>query len=75
MHIILNMSTTIQHEPPDSTTMVLPLLKMTPEKTSKNEGESFSKHQTPFIAIPPEIHLKIFKLLNPIDSTCLSLVK
>ncbi|CZR53223.1 uncharacterized protein PAC_03101 [Phialocephala subalpina] len=29
---------------------------------------------TPFLGLPPEIHLKIIKLLNPIDATCLSLV-
>jgi hypothetical protein len=75
MHIILNMSATIEQEPPDSITMALPLLKITPQQTSKNEWKSFPKEKTPFLAIPPEIHLKIFKLLNPIDSTCLSMVK
>lgn len=30
---------------------------------------------TPFLGLPPEIHLKIIKLLNPIDATCLSLVR
>lgn len=29
----------------------------------------------PFLTLPPEIILKVFKVLNPIDSTCLSLVK
>jgi len=33
-----------------------------------------TKHTVPFLAVPPEIHLKIFSLLNPIDSVCLSLV-
>lgn len=34
-----------------------------------------TKHTVPFLAVPPEIHLKIFSFLNPIDSVCLSLVK
>jgi hypothetical protein len=34
-----------------------------------------TKHTVPFLAVPPEIHLKIFSLLNPIDFVCLSLVK
>jgi hypothetical protein len=29
----------------------------------------------PFLGVPPEIHLKIFTFLNPIDAVCLSLVK
>jgi len=29
----------------------------------------------PFLRVPPEIHLKIFTFLNPIDAVCLSLVK
>ena len=29
----------------------------------------------PFLGVPPEIHLKIFTFLNPIDSVCLSLTK
>jgi hypothetical protein len=29
----------------------------------------------PFLCVPPEIHLKIFTFLNPIDAVCLSLVK
>lgn len=32
-------------------------------------------HLTPFLAMPPEIHLKIMSFLHPIDATCLSLVK
>ncbi|KAH8818178.1 hypothetical protein F5882DRAFT_512489 [Hyaloscypha sp. PMI_1271] len=28
----------------------------------------------PFLGVPPEIHLKIFTFLNPIDAVCLSLV-
>ncbi|KAE9375459.1 hypothetical protein N431DRAFT_502353 [Stipitochalara longipes BDJ] len=28
----------------------------------------------PFLGVPPEIHLKIFTILNPIDAVCLSLV-
>jgi hypothetical protein len=35
----------------------------------------FPKDTVPFLAVPPEIHLKIFSFLNPIDSVCLSLVK
>lgn len=29
----------------------------------------------PFLGVPPEIHLKIFTFLNPIDAVCLSLIK
>ena len=29
----------------------------------------------PFLGVPPEIHLKIFTFLNPIDTVCLGLVK
>jgi len=31
--------------------------------------------ETPFLAIPPEVHLLIFEWLNPIDAVCLSIVK
>jgi len=33
------------------------------------------KKETPFLAIPPEVHLLIFEWLNPIDAVCLSIVK
>jgi len=33
------------------------------------------KKKTPFLAIPPEVHLLIFEWLNPIDAVCLSIVK
>jgi hypothetical protein len=36
--------------------------------------KQFSK-TIPFLGVPPEIHLKIFTFLNPIDAVCLSLVK
>jgi hypothetical protein len=32
-------------------------------------------HEIPFLAIPPELHIRILELLNPIDAVCLSLVK
>jgi hypothetical protein len=32
-------------------------------------------HNVPFLAVPPEIHLRIFQYLNPVDATCLSLVR
>ena len=41
---------------------------------TKDAWKQFSK-TTPFLGVPPEIHLKLFGLLNPIDAVCLSLVK
>jgi hypothetical protein len=35
----------------------------------------FSKKVVPFLAMPPEMHLNIFKFLHPIDAVCLSVVK
>jgi len=37
--------------------------------------DSWKSQTIPFLALPPEIHLAIFKLLDPIDTVCLSLVK
>ena len=31
--------------------------------------------RVPFLAVPPEIHLKIFELLHPVEAVCLSVVK
>jgi hypothetical protein len=42
--------------------------------SAKDVWKQFSK-TTPFLGVPPEIHLKIFSFLNPIDAVCLSLVK
>jgi hypothetical protein len=39
------------------------------------EWKLVPKHKTPFLAVPPEIHLKIMSYLNPIDAVCLSLAK
>lgn len=39
----------------------------------KDAWKQFSK-TTPFLGVPPEIHLRIFSFLNPIDAVCLSLV-
>ena len=41
---------------------------------TKDVWKQFSK-TTPFLGVPPEIHLKIFGFINPIDAVCLSLVK
>jgi len=39
-----------------------------------NDRKLFSKESCPFLAVlPPEMHLKIFECLNPIDGVCLSL--
>ena len=35
----------------------------------------FSTKKVPFLAIPPEIHLKIFSFLHPVDAVCLSVIK
>ncbi|KUJ18249.1 uncharacterized protein LY89DRAFT_684174 [Mollisia scopiformis] len=43
------------------------------EEVKDERWKQFSKI-TPFLAVPPEIHLKIMTLLHPIDATCLSLV-
>ncbi|TVY76079.1 hypothetical protein LSUE1_G004706 [Lachnellula suecica] len=68
------MSITTQTEPPDtSTTMSLLPLKRTLQK-DKSAWMLFPKDKTPFLAMPPELHLKIFSFLNPIDQVCLSLV-
>jgi hypothetical protein len=37
--------------------------------------KAFPKDKIPFLAVPPEIHLRIFSFLNPLDAVCLSLVK
>jgi hypothetical protein len=36
---------------------------------------AFPKDKIPFLAVPPEIHLRIFSFLNPVDAVCLGLVK
>lgn len=43
----------------------------------KVEDEAWKQYlkSVPFLAVPPEIHLKIMSILHPIDATCLSLVK
>ncbi|KAF8863558.1 hypothetical protein BDZ45DRAFT_798154 [Acephala macrosclerotiorum] len=43
------------------------------EEVKDETWKQFTK-VTPFLGLPPEIHLKIISLLNPIDATCLSLV-
>ena len=43
---------------------------------SNKDRKLFSKESCPFLAVfPPEIHLRIFECLNPIDGVCLSLAK
>jgi hypothetical protein len=37
--------------------------------------KAFPKDKIPFLAVPPEIHFRIFSFLNPVDVVCLSLVK
>lgn len=44
------------------------------EEVKDETWKQFTKI-TPFLGLPPEIHLKIISLLNPIDATCLSLVR
>lgn len=44
------------------------------EEVKDETWKQFSK-KIPFLAVPAEIHLKIISFLNPIDATCLSLVK
>ncbi|KAG0646252.1 Cytochrome c oxidase assembly [Hyphodiscus hymeniophilus] len=39
----------------------------------KDAWKKFSR-RLPFLAVPPEIHLKIFELLHPVDAVCLSIV-
>jgi hypothetical protein len=46
-----------------------------PRIVDPDAWKPFSNHKVPFLAIPPEIHLKILPYLNPIDTICLSLVK
>ena len=75
MQIILyNMSIAIQQEPPNTMTS-LQSPNMTLDKMSKNAWKEVPKDTTPFLDLPQEIQLKVFEYLNPIDSTCLSLVK
>ncbi|PMD45078.1 hypothetical protein L207DRAFT_507994 [Hyaloscypha variabilis F] len=44
--------------------------------TSPAPGDAWRQFTktVPFLGVPPEIHLKIFTFLNPIDAVCLSLV-
>lgn len=41
----------------------------------KDSWKTFSRKVVPFLAVPPEIHLKIFEFLHPVDVVCLSIVK
>ena len=76
MQIILyNMSVTIQQEAPDTTLTSLPQSKGWCQMSSKDAWKDFTKNTTPFLKLPRELHMKIFENLNPIDATCLSLVK
>lgn len=50
-------------------------LKKRMSEEDKEAWKLYSKHLTPFLAVPPEIHLKILEFLNPVDSVCLSLTK
>jgi hypothetical protein len=45
--------------------------------TTRLDNETWKQYArlVPFLAVPPEIHLKIISFLHPIDATCLSLVK
>lgn len=38
-------------------------------------NDAWKAYKNLFLAMPPEIHVEIFKRLNPIDAVCLSLVK
>lgn len=40
-----------------------------------NDAWKTSKNRVPFLAVPPEIHLKIFEFLHPVEAVCLSVIK
>jgi hypothetical protein len=44
-------------------------------QVSKDAWKTFQKAKVPVLAVPPEIHLKIFGGLHRVDAVCLSIVK
>ncbi|TVY31075.1 hypothetical protein LHYA1_G000110 [Lachnellula hyalina] len=66
------MSNTIQQEPPNT------MISLRPPDNIVNKMLEFASKEppkvtTPFFTLPPELQLKLFEYLNPIDSICLSL--
>jgi hypothetical protein len=75
----INTSTNIQTIPSNLSLVMPPHRAKTKRRPScipvaTDAWKNFPK-RVPFLAVPPEIHLKIFEFLHPVEAVCLSVVK